>query len=375
MTAHIIRVPSTEFAHATSALKAQRRWAVTGTPIQNRLSDLYSLFKYLQIHPFHDPNVFLRHIRQSWMSRSDPNAVAKLKILVSSVTLRRTKAIVHLPERRNETRILSFNDEERELYDQVKSRTLGLMDEGKVPLRQTYLSALQCITALRIICNHGVIQKTESLLGQTDSETLSPRSLDGYVLPSESLDCRNILMNNGLLSPSSMNLNPSRFGSQTPSNDTQTRVDSPFLMLDETPPDGLLDDVPWTSSAAQMTYDRLEAAGFAYCSSCSENLLVVSKGLVDQPLFNEEPRISKDSDLLCSICFNELQPTWADYVTICNHHPRCNDSSRTGGYQPPDLGSFLSSSDAPDLRKSSTKISTLLHDLELRPKGEKRCSN
>ena len=89
--AHIIRQSSTLLSRAVFALKALRRWAVTGTPIQNRLTDLASLFIFLRVHPFDDLETFKNHVVKGWKSRSDPEAVAKLKLLISSITLRRSK--------------------------------------------------------------------------------------------------------------------------------------------------------------------------------------------------------------------------------------------------------------------------------------------
>lgn len=52
--AHQIRNHKAKAAIAACALSAKSRWALTGTPIHNKESDLYSLIKYLRCTPFDD---------------------------------------------------------------------------------------------------------------------------------------------------------------------------------------------------------------------------------------------------------------------------------------------------------------------------------
>ena len=51
---HVIRNPSTLQAKAIHALEAERRWVVTGTPIQNSMKDLWSIICFLKLDPFTD---------------------------------------------------------------------------------------------------------------------------------------------------------------------------------------------------------------------------------------------------------------------------------------------------------------------------------
>lgn len=154
--AHIIREPSKSFAKSVCALQADCRWAVTGTPIQNRLMDLFSLFKFLQCFPFDDLKIFNAHVTQRWKAKSDPNSVAKLKTLVNCLSLRRPKTTIELPPRRDETTHLDFSDQELQYYQRVKSKTMltinSVRDEAG---GARFINALQWVNELRLICNHG----------------------------------------------------------------------------------------------------------------------------------------------------------------------------------------------------------------------------
>ena len=155
-------------ARAIFALESSRRWAVTGTPIQNRLIDIASLFRFLRVYPFDDPETFKQHVSRNWKTRADPQAIAKLRLLINSITIRRPKKAIKLPNRTDEVHTLEFGPEERRHYDAVKARTVREIDAVLHTLgTSSCLNALQSISALRLICNHGI---TESGQPSSDNE-------------------------------------------------------------------------------------------------------------------------------------------------------------------------------------------------------------
>ena len=141
-------------------MRADCRWAVTGTPIQNRLTDLFSLFKFLRCSPFDDIQIFRDHVVQNWKENSDPQSVAKLKTLVNCISLRRPKSTVALPTRKDETVALKFNEKERQYYDYVKSRIqsqLNMISGENSTIK--LLNTLTWVTELRLVCIHGLANK------------------------------------------------------------------------------------------------------------------------------------------------------------------------------------------------------------------------
>ena len=140
-----------------------RRWAVTATPIQNRLTDLFSLFRFLKCSPFDDQNVFNAQVTQSWKARSDPDSVAKLKMLVNCLALRRPKTTIELPPRRDDLVDLEFNLQEWEDYQRVKAKTLYNLETVSQENRgATFLNTLKWVNELRLICNHGITNPKET---------------------------------------------------------------------------------------------------------------------------------------------------------------------------------------------------------------------
>ena len=132
---------------------------MTGTPIQNKLTDLASVLQFLRVYPFSDPKIFDSEILKPWL-RSEKQGFLRLKALVNCVVLCRTKVIIDLPKRSDEIHYLSFSAAENSIYETAKIRTSRLLDTAiatDYARRGTYINALQWLNALRLICNHGIL--------------------------------------------------------------------------------------------------------------------------------------------------------------------------------------------------------------------------
>lgn len=165
--AHMIREQSTRQFQAISTLSASRRWAVTGTPVQNRLEDLGALMKFLRIKPFDDKGGFSQYFLTPFKN-ADPEILPKLRLLVDTVTLRRLKDRIDLPRREDRVVKLNFSAEERELYEWFARDSANKMraitgGANKILGGKTYVHVLQAILRLRLICAHG-----KELLGEED---------------------------------------------------------------------------------------------------------------------------------------------------------------------------------------------------------------
>ncbi|KAI0883701.1 SNF2 family N-terminal domain-containing protein [Annulohypoxylon maeteangense] len=159
--AHFIRNGNSRMSRAVCALESECRWAVTGTPIQNRLTDLATLFKFVRVHPYSDPRRFESDISNLWKSGEEEEAVRRLKRLSAFLLLRRPKGTINLPARQNLLLPVDFNHEERQVYDSMRNQVITRIDEALhgisgVPRASSYRNALQQIESLRLFCNLGL---------------------------------------------------------------------------------------------------------------------------------------------------------------------------------------------------------------------------
>ncbi|KAI0804448.1 SNF2 family N-terminal domain-containing protein [Xylaria sp. FL0064] len=149
--AHFIRNTASRMAKAICDLPSDIRWAVTGTPIQNRLSDLAALLKFLRVSPYDDTKRFDAEISYLWKSRQAEEAVNRLKTLSRCLILRRPKATINLPSRTDLRYPVNFTTDERTLYDAVKTQTIATMREASSRVTPRFVNVIQQINMMRLI--------------------------------------------------------------------------------------------------------------------------------------------------------------------------------------------------------------------------------
>ncbi|KXS94617.1 hypothetical protein AC578_10641 [Pseudocercospora eumusae] len=171
--AHQIRTTSTKVSKACCNLYAERRWAVTGTPVQNSLSDLGALVKFLNIPPFDNTNTWNQYI-MSPFKMGNVDVVEQLQLLVGSITLRRLKDTIGLTKRTETIERLEFSEAEKALYKKFASTcrtTLDNVTGGGTTLRgKAYAHVLKSIGRLRAICAHGREMLTEEDMKEIEGD-------------------------------------------------------------------------------------------------------------------------------------------------------------------------------------------------------------
>jgi hypothetical protein len=155
LAAHVIRNYNTSTAQATAALQATSRWAISGTPLQNSLTDFLGLFKFLHFAPYDDAKVFDNDISDMWRSKPAEEAVETFKSFLSCIMIRRTKRILKLPPREDHILRLPFNYHENEHYRRIEKPVMDMLDQTANEENNTgssWMTALQQINKLRLVC-------------------------------------------------------------------------------------------------------------------------------------------------------------------------------------------------------------------------------
>lgn len=190
---HVIKNRNTITAKACYDLRAQRRWILTGTPIVNRLEDLYSLVKFLKAEPWNNFSFWKTFITVPFQNKEVSQALKVVQSVMEPLLLRRTKnmkqpdglPLVELPEKQTEIVKVAFSQQEKEIYDVIyaaaRSKFDVTLDRGTV--MKSYTVILSQILRLRQACCHPALvtkalMAENKLTSQRDAN-YGPDGLDG----------------------------------------------------------------------------------------------------------------------------------------------------------------------------------------------------
>ena len=153
--AQFIKNQSTASAKAVKVIRAKHRFALTGTPIENRLSELWSIFDFLMPGFLYRYEAFRKEMEKPIAKDGSEEASIRLKRMVSPFILRRlkTEVLKDLPEKVEESHIVRFGEEQQKLYDAQVLRMKNLLEkENEESFRKSKIQILAELTRIRQIC-------------------------------------------------------------------------------------------------------------------------------------------------------------------------------------------------------------------------------
>lgn len=166
--AQAIKNPTTKRARAARKLGARFRLVTTGTPIQNNVVDLYSLFSFLNPGMLGSMKRFRENFALPIERDRDPAARARLRRLIAPFVLRRIKAEVldDLPPRTDVTLSVEMSPEEAALYEALRQRAMEDLEAlaSKDPESgsgEHRLQVLAHLTRLRLACCNPLLVHAE----------------------------------------------------------------------------------------------------------------------------------------------------------------------------------------------------------------------
>ncbi len=151
-----IKNPSAKQTQALRKLNAPARIALTGTPVENRLSELWSIMEFLNTGYLGSRSSFKRSFSVPIERYRDPEATAELHRLAQPFILRRLKTdprvIRDLPEKNEMKVFCSLTREQATLYEAVVQESMKQIERSEGIERKG--EVLTALTRLKQICNH-----------------------------------------------------------------------------------------------------------------------------------------------------------------------------------------------------------------------------
>jgi non-specific serine/threonine protein kinase len=146
----------TAVSRAAAGLRAERRVALTGTPAENRLLELWALLQLLNPGLLGSLAQFRQRFALPIERDRDPEAAERLRRLTAPFLLRRLKSdptiLPDLPGRIEQTELCTLSEEQATLYQVVADELLELAEQSEGIARQGLV--LAGLTRLKQVCNH-----------------------------------------------------------------------------------------------------------------------------------------------------------------------------------------------------------------------------
>ena len=154
--AQTIKNPQAKVSQVARALRAEHRLCLTGTPMENHLGDLWSLFNFVQPGLLGERRQFHRHYRTPIENGGDIKRAAALSRRMQPFLLRRTKDAVarDLPPKMQIVEAIELDERQRDFYDGIRLGQHRRVREAieQQGLARSHITVLDALLKLRQAC-------------------------------------------------------------------------------------------------------------------------------------------------------------------------------------------------------------------------------
>lgn len=156
--AQYIKNSSTQNATSLKSLDGEVKFALTGTPIENSIAELWSIFDFIMPGYLYSYNKFKKKFEEPIIKEEDKNALNRLKKMISPFILRRIKTdvLTELPEKNITIMKNEMEEEQEKLYLSYMAQTKKEIAEelSENSFEKSKFKILMLLTRLRQICCH-----------------------------------------------------------------------------------------------------------------------------------------------------------------------------------------------------------------------------
>ena len=172
----VIKNPASMLYRTVVRLQSEFKLVLTGTPIENSLTDLWTQLNFVNPGLLGDLAFFRREFAKPIEKMGDDEKELKLRKIIQPFILRRTKEMVarDLPPVTEQTVFCDMTDEQFKVYDEEKSsvRNSILKSIASTGLEKSAIVVLQGLMKLRQLSNHPVLANEEYPSGSGKFETV-----------------------------------------------------------------------------------------------------------------------------------------------------------------------------------------------------------
>ncbi|HEY1084695.1 MAG TPA: DEAD/DEAH box helicase, partial [Prosthecobacter sp.] len=161
-----IKNPKSRAAQVCSTLKTRHRLCLTGTPVENHLGELWSLFQFLMPGILGDADSFRSYYRNPIEKEADAERQKQLAARLQPLLLRRTKSAVakDLPPKTEILHTIELGKEQQDLYETIRAAMDQRVKEAisVQGLDRSQIIVLDALLKLRQVCCHPHLLKMEA---------------------------------------------------------------------------------------------------------------------------------------------------------------------------------------------------------------------